>query len=367
MVICIATFQYNNYGTRLQNYSLCQSLRKLGVEPVTLVPYTAKNNVKRVIKKMLVLLPAVSKRQKVWRDELVKETCFLRFNGSLTLKKIKYSELARCNEFDFAIAGSDQIWNPGHILRCPADIEFFFLRFIPKQKRFAYSVSFGVESIPDELAGNYKQYIGDFNLLSVREQAGQIIVKDFIEREVPIMPDPVFLLTKEEWIETAEESGVKYPSKKYLLTYFLSKQSNELWKRIYQFADKKDLEVVRITGNAYIKGETVPSPYEFVAWINGADMVFTDSFHGSIFSIIMKTPFLVFRRTDVDQFSRIETLLSKYNFTGAFYNSDKTFDTILTSEDFSQTEEIMDNEREKGWDFLIKIIDESRNDRRQIK
>jgi hypothetical protein len=336
---------------------LCRSLRKLGAEPVTLAPYNTKNNVKRVIKKLLVLLPTVSKRQKVWIDEMVKEKSFRLFNSSLALKKIKYSELARCNEFDFAIAGSDQIWNPGHILRCPADIELFFLRFIPKQKRFAYSISFGAESIPDELADKYKQYIGDFNLLSVREQAGQKIVRDFIERDVPIMPDPAFLLTKEEWIETAEESGVKYPSRKYLLTYFLSKQNNELWERIYQFADKKDLEVVRITGNAYIKGEIVPSPYEFVAWINGADMVFTDSFHGSIFSIIMKTPFLVFRRTDVDQFSRIETLLSKYNFTGAFYNSNKTFDTILTSEDFSQTEEIMDNEREKGLDFLKKIID----------
>lgn len=365
MKVVITTFtQYDNYGSRLQNYALCCAVQMLGNQPVTLTVINVKDDIYKVVKSILSMFPLINQRQKKWINERKKKKKFQHFNRELRLDRVKLRDLQTCPIEGIAIAGSDQIWLPTHILRCPSDTDLYFLRFVPPKMRYAYAPSFGVEKIPNELTELYTNYLNDFQELSVRELSGAKIIKDLTGREAPVLPDPTFLLAKEEWQALVRRYGVKLPSERYLITYFLSDQSAELWSTINQYAICKKLRIIRIAGNQYIKGEIVPSPEEFVGLINMAEAVFTDSFHGSVFSIIMNRPFAVFKRTDVEQFSRIENLLGKYGLDEAFCENGlapNAYDSIFKKQDFLWANNVMTQERKKGFDYLKKIMQCSQN------
>ena len=352
MLIAIVTFQYDNYGSRLQNYALCESIRGLGAEPVSLSASSMEDRIKKTIRNTLARFPAVSSRQYAWRTELIKEKSFREFHKRLSIREINYKDLSHSMSFDLAIAGSDQIWSPEHMARRPMDAELFFLMFVPKEKRIAYAPSFGVDVIPCEMIEEYKGYIHEFDTLSVRERTGQVIVCALLGREVPILPDPTFLLSREQWTELAKEPRISRSVKKYLLVYFLSKQGPRLWERIRLYAGEHGLEIICITGNICHEGDIVPAPDEFVSLVNAAEVVFTDSFHGSVFSILFQTHFVVCKRTDVEQFTRIENLLSKFKLESALYKEGKPFEENFLGEDFLLAESIVAIEREKGLRFL---------------
>lgn len=357
MNVIIATFQYDNYGTRLQNFALCYTIIKLGAKPVTLALGGGLDDIKRWIKNVLAIFPLCCYRQRKWINERNKRLVFQNFNRKLNIKKFRNCSYGEIGVDTIAIVGSDQIWSPAHISRRSQDTELYFLRFVPKEKRFAYAPSFGVEKIPNELVDKYRRFIDEFHMLSIRELSGKIIVQELIGRDVLVMPDPVFLLSKEEWRKVASESGETPPRNNYLLTYFLSEQSGNLWANIRQYAHEKGLKIIRVAGNRYIKGEIVPAPDEFVGLIDGAQAVFTDSFHGSAFSIILQIPFAVFKRADVDQFTRVENLLSKHELNCAFVEDENSdFDTIFQRENFSRAESTIKAEIHKGLDYLKQIL-----------
>lgn len=360
MKVFIVTFsKYENYGSRLQNYALCSVLKNLRVEPVTLVVNNRKEKIVLFIKNCLSALPIFCSKQRVWINEKIKKQKFKEFNKSLNLFHISYRDL---KNFDFsksiAIAGSDQIWSPAHIKKKPEDLEVFFLRFLPKSKRFAYAPSFGMNFIPDAMKEIYKKYILDFNKLSIRENSGQVIIKKLVGINVPVLVDPTLLLDKEEWIEvTKNYSNGKPLPKKYVLKYFLSEQNNKIIKEIEKYANYNNFEIIDIAGNAYEKNKIIPSPESFVNLINNAEIVFTDSFHGCVFSIIMQTKFIVFKRTDVKQFSRIETLLEKFKILDALADENVNFREF--NKDFKLSKELIEMERQKSISYLKEIIKSS--------
>src|SRR5690606_19316447 len=82
---------------------------------------------------------------------------------------------------------------------------------------------------------------------------------------------------------------------KYLLTYFLGAISKENEERISQFAKEKDLEIIHLANIRDLNAYTA-DPSEFLDYIYSADMFVTDSFHGSVFSILFEKPFAVLER-----------------------------------------------------------------------
>lgn len=359
-VFIVTYSQYDNYGSRLQNFALCKVLYALGSEPVTLAVSDRRDKFIDYVKDIFSLLPTICNKQRVWKNEKKKRQIFADFNKKLALQAITYDDLYNLDFTNtIAIAGSDQIWSPTHIARRKKDAELYFLRFAPKDKRFAYAPSFGVESISDKLTEMYKEYISEFKSVSVREITGQKIIKKFVDVYVPVLPDPTFLLSKKEWIKLTNKSEVPKTDSKYILTYFLSKQNESLWTCINKYAAKKNFKVICISGNKYRIDDIIPTPDSFINLINDATAVFTDSFHGSVFSILMQTPFVVCKRSDVNQFSRIEMLLKKYKMTVAFWDGEqerRPFDTIFATENFAQTENIVSEEQRKGLEYLKETI-----------
>lgn len=343
-------YKYNNYGTKLQNFALLYTLEKNGFEVTTLGLKTIKDQLKSNIKKVLWHFPFNPKKEN-WKNDIIKQKKFRKFNRMLHIEYFSRKELFNINSKNaIAIAGSDQIWSPVHLLKNPNDIDLFFLKFIDKEKRYSYAPSFGVEKLLNSEKKIYIDNLKNFKKITVREEAGKKIIHDLINEKVEIMPDPVFLLSSQEWIKKLNLCRNKDDN--YILLYFLGNISNEQEEKISIYANNKNCRVIKIAGNELKDNEILPDPIEFLNLILNAQVIFTDSFHASCFSIIFNKKFFVYKRNDVKQFSRIDTLLKKYNLKIAIVEKDIIDYTKLDNK------EILNQERIKGLNYLKSIKEE---------
>lgn len=124
----------------------------------------------------------------------------------------------------------------------------------------------------------------------MREQEGANTVKQFTGRDVPVVVDPTMLLTPDEWRKVSRHAW--YHGDDYILTYFLGKRPNAA---IQQVASKSGLPVVNLLDeNVY--EHYVTGVDEFIWAIEHASLIYTDSFHGTVFSILFQKPFVVCNR-----------------------------------------------------------------------
>lgn len=219
--------------------------------------------------------------------------------------------LGKSDEYMAFFSGSDQIWSGMWFITN----KIWFLRFCPKRKRVAWAPSFGSDIIAEYNKDVYKHYISEYEFLSVREASGQRIIQEMTGKEVPVLPDPVYLLSADEWRTISVDIEIARKSK-YILMFFISKPT----PLAVEYAQEKSIQYnARIIWLSYdhgFKGLFVNGgPREFIAYIDNAELVLTDSFHACLFSIILSTPFYVYKRTDSSgrmQVGRIQNLLDKF-------------------------------------------------------
>ncbi|GAB2537991.1 polysaccharide pyruvyl transferase family protein [Gracilibacillus alcaliphilus] len=346
-----------NYGNRLQNYALQKVIEKEGAQVDTiLVDKYKKNNdgisilIKRKIKKLLQNVQLYTPSYKYERMRLnkfiffskkfIKETNFYISDNNFQESKIK--------EYDYFVTGSDQVWNPAF----NNGVSSYFLTFAPLEKRISYAASFGVSEIPPKYQANYKEWLGNISSLSVREQAGVEIINQLTGRkDVEVVLDPTLLLNSEDWLDIASPHKHK-PSSKYLLTYFLGDVSEETEKEIKSIAAHYSLEIIHLANKKDIHAYTA-DPSEFLDYINSSEVFLTDSFHGSVFSILFRKNFVVFDRQSKGQSmnSRIDTLLNTFNLLDRKWKNIKNYESILNI-DYTNINIILNEEREKSLAFL---------------
>lgn len=307
--------ELDNFGNRLQNYALQETLKSLGVEVETINNY--ENHYRYLSGKKMVIkeLYEDMKTQNWYRlSYLLKQVKFNKFNN----KYIRFSKYYQkdnivspnlSESYEYFIAGSDQIWNPYFNF----NHSFNFLQFCKKEKRVAYAASFGIENIPDDKEKIFAKYITEMSKISVREYAGQEIIKSLCGKAVPVLLDPTFLLNKKSWIKMQKRPFWLSKKCNYILKYFLGKEKEE----ILPDELKKQYEIINITDFNKIMHYAI-DPLEFIWLINHAQLVVTDSFHGIVFSIIMGAPFICSQRFCDDDAksmnSRIESLFRKLEY-----------------------------------------------------
>ena len=248
--------------------------------------------------------------------------------------------------YNYFISGSDQIWNPNS----PFCNRYAFLDFAKKGQKIAYAPSFGINKLPAEYEKSYKRWIDNIDYLSVREEVGAYIIKELTGRDAEVLVDPTIMLSKDEWLSIAQKPKC-YKGKKYILTYFLGKMSEEVNIKLNKLARENNYEIINLLDKMDREVYSV-DPSEFIWLINNAQLMCTDSFHGVVFSLIMKTPFVVLNR--IDQFgsmnSRIDNLLKLFNKEERYEMSIDNKD--IFSMDFSNVDSIMDIERKKAYRYL---------------
>ena len=371
-----------NYGNVLQNFAVQELLAGLSYEAETIrnttrfgrylkddkkVCKASPSYIKKYVKSqlnyrynikntgdgILRTLAFCKKKAKSLSDAKAKRTkAFKDFTESLikwspyTLNINEPWDEKKTAEYDFYISGSDQVWNPNY----PFTSSINFLTFAPKAKRISLSASFGVGEIPARLKDRYAEWLKGLAHISVREERGAELVKELSGRGATVLCDPTMALGAEKWVEIEKKPDF-ISDEKYLLTYFLGDKTREYKAFIDSVAEERGLRVINLFDVLDLDAYGV-SPAEFIYLIHNADLVCTDSFHGTVFSIMMKTDFVVFPRVEAggSMSSRIQTLLEIFSLKGRCYNSVSKEELFGT--DFSLTDEILKAQREEAFAFL---------------
>ena len=211
------------------------------------------------------------------------------------------------NNYAAFVVGSDQLWLPSNIYA-----NYYTLNFVPKDiVKISFATSFGVSELLPKYGKLACCFLHRLDFISVRETSGQMIIKQWAGRNVPVVCDPTMLFTADEWTKSlnAEGNGNRFSNKeKYIFVYFLG---NNPWERDFVSNVRKEtgLKIVQLAHiDEYIKSDEgfadyAPfniGPKEFVELIRDAEYVFTDSFHCSVFSMLNQKFFYTFPRYSQD-------------------------------------------------------------------
>ncbi len=213
------------------------------------------------------------------------------------------------------IVGSDQLWLPVNVVA-----DYYTLNWVPDNiNKISYSTSFGVSTIPKKYNKMYMNFLKRIDYLSVREESGAKLVKEITGLEAKLVADPTILLTAEEWEKEASDNRIF--DEKYILCYFLG---NNVEHRKFAESLKKEtgLKIVSLNhADEYVKYsdtfcDYAPfdiGPREWINLVKNAEYICTDSFHGTVFSILFNKTFFNFRRysnkSKVSTNSRLDSLL----------------------------------------------------------
>lgn len=365
MKIGIVTINdHSNYGNRLQNYAVCRLLRDYGCTAETITVYIKedqsgkKSGVKRTVKKALpcrvcafisglnLSIKAVLKGN----AEADRRRVFYKFTKMhIPQKKYyvkKYEDLKKVKElkkYDYVFVGSDQVWNPYF-----AGNDYYFLTFVPPEKRIGFIASIGTAELPDEQKSRYTLLLGQMKYISVREESAVRIIEELIQKKVDCFLDPVLLLKRKDWEKLIRPAGCLVPEK-YVLSFFLGEEPCE---EIKSFAGRYDLNIIHMNQKKY-KEFYLLGPDQLLFMIKNAAVVMTDSFHVTAFSILFQKQFYVFRRKDSiiymeNMFSRMESLLGKLNLMERIQNERAIVDKEdISMEKYVRVEAVLEEERKR--------------------
>ena len=364
----------NNYGAVLQCYALCEQLKRWEVSPHVInyvysnagmvVGMATRESHSLLARIKYILSSDVNFIRKLQyrlnrRKRMELEKRFVDFYHSFipltSSVGASYEDIEKNGfKFDGYITGSDQVWNP--LIHGNTNDPCCFLQFSePGKKRIAYAPSFGVSLIPEHCKESLAKYIESFDAVSVRERTGQKILKEVSGKDFPVVLDPTLMADPEVYKPISHEAQ-GLPDH-YILCYRFGKM--KYFDDIVKRASKKyHLPIIELplSIESYGKGtkkEYSVGPAEFIGAIKGAELVLTDSFHCTVFSILNHVPFYTLLRQAKGEKgsmnSRMEELLSTFGLQNRLIASK---DDVLKV-DFSATIE---------YDGVDKILQEKRKE-----
>ena len=301
-----------NYGGILQNWALQQALKRLGHEPITIDAYQRFSTPHYVYNWV---------RARCKRLMGKKANLPLRYHGAMRSKQTSQfiekqivkthvmwdykPNVVRRYRLDAIVVGSDQVWRYGYN---KSYIEDVFLRFAEGKnlkRRVAYAASFGVDkwNYPQEKTTVCSQLAQQMDHISVREKTGIALCRDNLGVEAQCVLDPTLLLDAQDYQEIIDPDLDH--TEPYLAVYCLdiTRAKKDFFN---QLAEARGLKV-RYYSAGWKAELTVE---QWLAMLSNASMVVTDSFHGTVFSILFGREFYTmcnFRRGN----TRISGLLEQ--------------------------------------------------------
>ena len=259
----------------------------------------------------------------------------------------------KCNsKYRLFICGSDQIWAPNVF------DPIYFLSFVDYEKpKIAYAPSIGLDRIPKELEVDYCNLLRRFDCLSVREEKGAELIKNICGLNAKVVLDPTLLLEDKEWLKLSVDPKIEGD---YIFAYFLGDNKTHR-DSVKWLADRLNCKIVSISQYDLDREMTdyvvkYAGPREFLGYIKNAKIIVTDSFHGTVFSIIFRKNFYVFERfsnTDkICQNSRIYNILNKTNLIDRIIKFDGYINNHIHEINYNDVYKLLEAERLNSITYL---------------
>lgn len=320
------TWWRNNYGSALQAYALQQELNGYeGVEYEILCQFGKKiTSVDNFVDKIKTIgfkktfgrvfwkfcIPGLKKRNQRIQSFVDKY---------LIVSKEHYTDdtIGEANAvYDGFVCGSDQIWNVALV----NTHDIYWLGFVDRGKvKIAYAPSFGTGIVSEQEKEAIRDNLKSFDAVSCREESGTVALNTILNKDIcKTVLDPTMLVQRKLWDDLCLSSHSVPYRKPYIFAYML-RGTKEQRKIIETYANAHNMSVVTIPFLETDKVELYDirfgnikvwdaDPADFINLIRNAAIVFTDSFHSTVFSCLYHVPFFIFPKIGAAQMSRLEDL-----------------------------------------------------------
>ena len=358
----ILTWHYFlNFGSALQAYALKRTISQMGYD-CRIIDYRDPRHGMPDKKKDICRLTL--SRLLSWKGKVLGRNItypFLRFQrGFLKLKLQAIDDAALVDKtkcFDTIVCGSDQIWAP-NILNTRYLLDFAGENI----KKVSYAASIGLENIPQEKQHLYKENLAQFKSISVREGKGRTLLRESCGVEATVVLDPTLLVDCSHWktLQRKPTDIVFDENKPFLFCYFLN--ANHLYtEAVKQFAVANGLQIIGYSLNQADKEWMIDitkliGPREFLWFVCNAATVITDSYHGTIFSLLNHKQFISLQRfrtsDELCQNSRIEQLNKHFDIAERIVEVDETTQLNVAQYDYEKFEQKLAALRKQSMRFL---------------
>lgn len=363
-----------NYGGILQNYALQTVLKDMGHSPTTIdqlgiwIPNKWNDfimNTKVFIynflygKKKLYVSEFLS-----IRDKAIQNAKFFIDKYIVTTpkcwEKTDFQKQAEINNFEAYIVGSDQVWRP----RYAPNIETSFLDFAQgyKVKRIAYAASFGVDTweYTSKQTETCKKLLEHFDAISVREDSGIYLCREYLAANAIQVLDPTMLLDKEDYCKllTSEHESTYGQIFSYILDMDESKK-----KYLNSIASSTGCDVFTVNQEEpfsfFIPQDDNKRCYPPIeSWLKAfrdSKYVVCDSFHGAVFSIIFNKPFVLLKNNKRGN-ARFLSLLKQFHLEERLSDVKSAKEILFQPVDWSSVNHIRKQLKEESLNFLKKNL-----------
>lgn len=365
MKVFVATFYKNNYGSALQAFALQSVLKELNT--MSMVIEEPKKNcprAKQILRDMYYLIKPekyygfIKKAKRLLEQRLElgkigKINNFVKKNIAI----INYDEYMKqiAKGKAIALAGSDQIWS---IINSPIS-SFYTFDYIKNKnvKKISYAASIGVSNLSKNQIKYYSETLKDFKVISLREKcAYEILNGSFQNSEVRCDVDPTLLLDKSIWGNLCSEPQLSEP---YIFVYML-RPDDSLIEMARILAKRNHCKIVYIgqfnRKYRYVKTIKNAGVEDFLSYIYNAEYIITNSFHGTVFSILFNKKFVSVRIKTTS--SRVENLLKSLNIQYKLISDIVELDNAIIDYDISSVESKLNELRNNSINYLKREIKE---------
>lgn len=343
-----------NAGGMLQNFALQRALVALGHDAVTINYQPRRKFGLREIVRMTARNARTLLRRMRGSNDYMMYVCdfvpsranrgFIRRNIACTPECGSYSPVDGADAY---VTGSDQVWRPRYNRDTLADQYLSFTAGLDV-RRVAYAASFGVDTweYDERQTAECRRLAAQFDAVSVREQSGVALCRDRLDTDAVVTVDPTLLLDRDEYAALC--SRISPRCRPTTAVYMLDPDYNKS-EAVRRAARKTGARPVWLHPRA-------TSPDRWLAAIRDAAFVVTDSFHGTVFSIIFGKPFAVMANS-VRGNSRLESLLGLLGLAGRIALTPDDIDRIACEAiDYQPVYERLGRMRAESVEFLKKAL-----------
>ena len=375
-----------NCGAQLQALALCKVLEGLGYEPEEVcynpnINHSIRQRLKYELREIGIIKLTILVIRKCFykvRNYIIRNSKRAKQSNQTFEdfeKMVPHSDKVYTtnsiydviNEYDVFVCGSDQIWNWSTTTfesmelydeSCTQPLDVYMLKFVPSGKRtIAYAASIACPFIPDHLKNYYEHNINRIDYVSIREKESLNLFDKETQCKITSVLDPTLLLSGDEWSQILSLENSKIYNK-YIFCYFLnpSLADRKALLRISKILNMPIVTHPNINNDrfrSHDKGiadfeDYGMGPKEFLQYIKNADLVLTNSFHASVFSMQFHTPFYIFKRdSKVSMHSRLSSFVEEYHLEKRFL-------------EYSFDDSDLEGYKEICWDFSDKQLNYNR-------
>lgn len=373
----------DNYGAVLLAYALQSVIESMGycAEIIDYRPSAANEQsslIKRIKKKIVQDgINGVVNRlfRKIFRKQdnnvnfssVEKHKKFELFRNNYLNRSIVYQAIHDGDnlDYDLYVVGSDVIWKPDRVLSFESEVYFLNFTVNYNCRRIAYAASIGTDdcerlSLIEEKMGGMLQ---KFDCVSVREKASLSFVQKLYGRPVQWCIDPTLLIGKDKYDVMLEKNGLNGAIQEHYIYLYLFENNQEAIKLANKYSKELNLPIICQCGmpdkiNRLLEFSKDDGPIEFIGRIKNADFIITDSFHGTVFSVIYRKQFVTLSRGKIS--IRMQDLLERLKLQERYVNNPANAEVDCLSVDYATTEEIIKEWRNESVVWLKSALTENR-------